>query len=90
LTEGAFGPSGQFGVEFFEAQADGRDSHTEIESDDAFVRDVEAPGTEGEIRAQSVSQAGCHFVGALALLAQQIERAPENRGGAPSFVHTAA
>ena len=37
----------------------------------------------------SVSQAGCHFVGALALLAQQIERAPETAAGA-EFVHTAA
>ena len=42
-----------------------------------------------EILAQGVSEAGGHFVGALALLAEQIERTAETAAGA-EFVDAAA
>ena len=57
LAEGTVGAGGQFELEFFQTQTDGCDFHSEIESDDAFVRDVEALGTESEICTKSVGEA---------------------------------
>jgi hypothetical protein len=70
LAESALGTGGEFELEFLEAQADRGDFHSEIEGNDAFVSDVEALGAECEIRAKGVSDAGGHFVGALALLTE--------------------
>ena len=47
LAESAVGAGGEFELKFFETQADGGDLHSEIECDDALVRDVEALGAEG-------------------------------------------
>lgn len=89
LTEGTLGTGREFELELFEAQPDRSDFHSKIERDDAFVSDVETLGAQREIGAQGVSDAGGHFVGALALLTEEIERATEAAAGA-EFVDTAA
>ena len=70
FAEGAFGTGGEFELEFFEAQANCGDFHSEIEGDDAFVRDVETFCAQRQICAQRMSEARGQFISALSLLAQ--------------------
>ena len=78
VAKGAIGAGGEFEAKSFKAKTDRGDSHPKIEGDDAFVGDVEALGAEGEIGAERVSEARGHFVGTLALLAKQVERAAKS------------
>jgi hypothetical protein len=89
VAEAAIGASGEFELESIETESNGCDFHSEIEGDDALVRDVEALGAESKICAESVAKARSHFVGALALLAEQVEWAAETAAGA-QFVHATA
>jgi len=59
-------------LRFFEAQAQRRNLHTKIEGNDAHVGGGEAVARVANICAQAVGEAGSEFVGALALLTQEI------------------
>ncbi len=74
-AEQAFGAGGQVGTALFEAQAQGGNLHTKIERDDAQVRSRETAARMLEVCAQALRQARGELVGALALLAEEIERA---------------
>src|ERR1700683_946861 len=63
------------------ALAKGCDLFAEIEGDDAQGAGGEAFAGQFEVGAQPMGEARSHFVGALALLAEQIERAAETAAG---------
>src|SRR5258708_26993815 len=77
-AEHALDADAKFGGAFFEAQAEGGDLHAKIEGSDAQMRGGEAFARLLEARPEAEGKARSHFIGALALLAEKIERAAES------------
>src|SRR5712692_1426525 len=77
----ALGADAEFGAAFFEAQTERGDFHAKIKRDDAEMRGGEAFARLFEARAKAEGEARGHLIGALALLAQKIERAAETAPG---------
>src|SRR5260370_10493620 len=73
----AFGADAEIGAALFEAQAERRNLHAKIKRDDAEMRGGEAFARLIEARAKAEGEARGHLVGALALLAEEIEPAAE-------------
>jgi len=67
----------EFGGTSFEAQAERGNFRAKIEGSDAQMGDGEAFARLLEARAKAEGEARSHFIGALALLAKEIERAAE-------------
>src|SRR5438445_12396962 len=80
-TEEALGAEAEIGAAFFESQAEGGNLHTKIERSDAQVGGGETLAGLLEARAKAKREARSHFIGALALLAEEIERAAEAAAG---------
>src|SRR2546427_8363354 len=88
-AEEAFGADAEFGAAFFEAQAERGNLHAKIEGSDAQVGGGETLARLFEAGAEAEGEARSHFVGALALLAEEIERAAETAASG-KFVNAAA
>src|SRR5205085_2980890 len=88
-AEQALSADAEIGGVFFEVQAKRGNFHTKIKRDDAQMRDGEALARLFEARAKAESEARGHFIGALALLAKQLERTAEARSRR-EFVNPAA
>src|SRR6266850_1905262 len=71
----ALGAEVEISAAFFEAQAERGDFHAKVEGSYAQVGGGEAFARLLETRAKAEGEAGSHFIGALALLPQKIERA---------------
>src|SRR5262249_20512295 len=69
----------EIGGAFFETKAKRCNLHTKVKRDDAQMCDGKALARLFQACAQTQSEARSHFIGALALLAEQIERAAETR-----------
>jgi len=77
----SLGADVEFGDAFFEAQTEGRDLHAKIERRDAQISGGEALARLFEARAEAEGETRSHFVGALALLAKEIEWSAETVAG---------
>ena len=88
-AEQAFGADAEIGGAALEAKAKRGNLHAKIKRDDAHVSGVEAFERLLEALSKAKSQARGHFIGALALLAEQIERAAKT-GARGEFVYAAA
>jgi len=71
----ALDADGEFGGTSFEAQAERSDFRAKIEGSDAQMGGGETLARLLEARAKAKGEARTHFIGALALLAEEIERA---------------
>src|SRR3989449_9096279 len=71
------GAEAEFGGAFFEAQAEGGNLCAKIEAGDAQVGGGETLARLFEARAKAEREARSNLIGALALLAEKIERAAE-------------
>ena len=80
-AEEALDADTEFGGAFFETQAEGGDLHSKIEGSNAQVGGREALARLFEARAKAERESRSHLVGALALLAEEIERAAESAAG---------
>src|SRR5260370_10908091 len=76
----SLGAGAEIGAAFFKAQTERGDFHAKIKRDDADMRGGEAFARLFEARAKAEGEARCHLIGALALLAEEIERAAKAAG----------
>ncbi len=76
-AEEALGADAEISATFLKAQPKRRDLHAKIKRDDADMRGSEAFARLLEARAKAEGKARRHLIGALALLAEEIERAAE-------------
>jgi len=88
-AEQALGASGQVRAEFFQAQTQGGDLHPKVEGNDAEMSGGVTLAAALKVGAEELGEARGHFVGALALLAEEIEGAAE-AAAAGEFVDAAA
>ncbi len=80
-TQQALGAEAEVGGPLFETQTERGHLHAKIERGDTQVRGVEALARLFETGAETECEAGSHFIGALSLLVEKIERAAESRAG---------
>ena len=76
-AEETLGADAEISATFLKAQPKRRDLHAKIKRDDADMSGSEALARLIEARAKAEREARSHFIGALALLAEEIERAAE-------------
>src|SRR5260370_12839867 len=76
-AEETLGADAEISATFLKAQPKRRDLHAKIKRDDADMSGSEALARLIEARAKAEREARSHFIGALALLAEEIERASE-------------
>src|SRR5690348_926982 len=85
----AFGANAEIGGAFFQAQTQRGNLHAKIEGTNAELREREAFARCVETLGKPASQAAGEVIGALALLAEQIERAAKT-AAAGEFMHAPA
>jgi hypothetical protein len=77
----ALNADAEVGATFFEAQAERGNFHAKIEGGDAQVQRGKAFARLFEARSETQRQARGRFIGTLALLSEEIERAAEATAG---------